>query len=57
MATDPKPTVKYTGLETCPKCGKNDIAAGYDKQNDVVNLNCRNCNATWQVLPLDEPMP
>lgn len=54
---DVRPTVKYTGLEVCPKCGNNDIAASHDKERNVMALNCRKCNARWDVLPLDDPEP
>jgi ribosomal protein S27AE len=53
--TDPMPTIKYTGLETCPKCGGNDIAANHDEERNLMNLSCRKCAAKWDVLPLDDP--
>lgn len=51
------PTTKYTGAETCAKCGApaSEVTLGYDSQNNWVQLQCRRCTNKWYLLPMDSP--
>jgi DNA-directed RNA polymerase subunit RPC12/RpoP len=55
MMADHVPTVRYTGTESCVKCGAaaGQIAVGYDSTNDWLELACQRCSYRWIVWPLD----
>jgi transcription elongation factor Elf1 len=50
-----EPTTKFTGSETCPKCGAVTMNRGFDKEKNVITLQCPVCHHAWDVKPLDAP--